>query len=114
MTDAALSEPQWIEDGHRIIFRIERDIITIFYVECPFEGQVALCNRGREDCIINTFTNVYGAEINIGSCNIDGPMEIAWVPQLGECDLDREFAQVWIIPLADPDYKAYKVLKEPE
>lgn len=105
-----MADPSWIEDGHRLHFRIDRGDIVIAYVECPYEGKTALCNRNREQCVIDTFVTVYGAEVNVGSAYINGPVEIAWTPELGECDFDREFCQVWVVPTEDVDYRAYKML----
>lgn len=107
-----MSEAQWIEDGHKVHFRLDRDVLSIAYVECPYEGKTALCNRFREHCVVDTFLSVYGPECNIGSCPIDGPVEIAWVPQLGDSDLDDEFGSVWVLPVIDVDYKAWKMLNQ--
>lgn len=104
--------PQYIEDHHILHFRLDRDEITIAYVECPFEGKTALCNRFRDHCVIDTFVGVYGAECNQGSCPIEGPTEIAWLPVSGESDLDNEFGAVWILPIDDVDYRAYKMLSQ--
>lgn len=103
-------EPIWIEDGHKLHFRIDQAEVGVFYVECPFEGLQARCNKGRENCVIDTFVAIYGTELNIGEAFIYGPLEIAWTPVLGQSDIDDEFAQVWIIPLADQSYKAFKLL----
>ncbi len=101
---------QWIEDGHVLHFRLDRDDIYISHVACPFRENVSLCNRMRENCVVDTYIGVYGAECNLGGVTLEGPVEIAWVPVLGESDLDREFAQIWFIPKEDPDYIALKLL----
>jgi hypothetical protein len=101
---------QWIEDGHVLHFRIDHDDIYISHVQCPFREKVSLCNRMRDNCVVDTYVGVYGTEVNIGSTTLDGPLEIAWVPVLGESDLDREFIQIWIIPVTDPDYVTLKML----
>lgn len=107
------SGPQWIEDSHKIHFRLDRDELTIAYVECPFEGKTALCNRFRDHCVVDTFVKVYGAECNVGSCAITGPMEIAWTPQVGGSDdLDSEFGAIYILPVDDVDYRAFKMLNQ--
>lgn len=107
-----MSDVRWIEDGHKIVFRLEKEKIDIFNVECPYEEGVSLCNKGRDNCVVRLFLSVYGTEINIGSAFIDGPVEIAWTPILGECDLDKEFAQIWTVPLDDVEFKTWKALKD--
>ncbi len=101
---------QWIEDGHILHFRMDRDSIYISHVQCPHMGKTALCNRLRDYCVVDTYVGAYGPEVNVGSTTLDGPQEIAWVPILGESDLDREFAQIWFIPVTDPDYITFKML----
>ncbi len=101
---------KWIEDGHVLHFRMDLDSIYISHVECPHRGTTSLCNRMRDNCVVDTYVGTYGTEINIGSTTLDGPQEISWVPILGESDLDREFVQIWIIPVSDPDYIAFKML----
>jgi hypothetical protein len=99
---------QWHEDGHKVRFRWNADQVEISYVECPFAGTTGLCNLRRDHCVVDTFVGVYGSEVNIGSCDINGPQEIAWVALPGGSDLDNEFSQIWIVPLSDEDYKMYK------
>ncbi len=105
------STQQWIEDGHKIHFRLEPGEVTISHVECPNRGVTALCNRQREHCVVDTFVSLLKAECCIGSTTINGPEEVAWTPVLGYSDLDHEFSQVWIVPMSDPDYIAMKVLQ---
>jgi hypothetical protein len=101
----------WIEDGHRLHFRIDGDSIHISFTECPHQGAASLCTRMRQHCVVDTFISIYGAELNGGSGSIDGPMEIAWTPVLGQSDLDNEFQQIWFVPIEDPDYRAFKILR---
>lgn len=103
-------EYEWIEDGHRVIVAWEHDSFTIKRVECPFDGSNAYCNRRRERCVVQRFLGVFGAECNIGSTEVLGPIEIAWIGIPGESDLDTEFAGIWIIPMDDSNYKSIKML----
>lgn len=102
----------WLEDGHKLTFRLERDSVFIFQVHCPYDGMISLCNKGRDTCVIDTFVSAYGFEINVGSVNIDGDIEIAWAPVLGGCDIDDQLSQLWFVPVEDPEFKAYKLLNE--
>lgn len=106
-----MTEPlRWIEDGHKLIFRLVRDVVEISHIVCPFDGKNAVCNSGREYCVVQRFVGVYGTEICIGTADISGPVEIAWVPTAGSgSDLDRDFDQVWMIPVRDADYMAAKM-----
>lgn len=103
----------FIEDGHLIHFRWDRDSVHIVSVTCPHAG-VAMCNRGRERCVVETYVGTYGEELNVGSVSIDGPVEVAWLAIGGESDLDKEFAQLWLMPVNDPDFKAAKFMEEQE
>ena len=108
------SPDDFIEDGHKVHFRWDRDELAISHVECPHEGRTGMCNKLRDQCVVAAFVAVYGAELNIGSIYIDGPVEVGWYPIAGECDVDREFAHVWLIPVADPDFKAAKFIHQQE
>lgn len=101
---------QWIEDGHVVHFRLDRDVVNVSHIECPYDGKIGVCNRNRAKCVVETYIEVYGTEICVGVALIEGPIEIAWVPNFGSSDLDDEFEQVWFTPVRDPDYIAYKLL----
>ena len=98
----------FIEDGHKAHIRWDRDQIHITHVECPHQGVTSMCNRLRDYCVVNRFVGIYGAELNVGSISVTGPVELAWLPVQGEGDEDPEFRQVWVVPMEDPDYKAHK------
>lgn len=104
MSDVVL---RWIEDGHGLTFKLNRGAIEVG-VDCPYEGRVGVCNRGRDYCVVQRFVGVYGPEVNLGVAPIDGWLEIAWLPQPGDGDIDREFIQVWVIPTEDQDYLELK------
>jgi hypothetical protein len=105
------SPSDFIEDGHRIHFRWDRDELIISYVECPHQAGSGMCNRMRTDCVVAAFVSTFGPELNIGSTSIDGPIEVAWYPVLGESDLDRQFRHVWLVPVLDPDFVAAKYME---
>jgi len=104
----------FIEDGHLVHFRWDKDEIHISNVECPHGGATASCNRLRDFCVVARFLGVYGSELNIGAISIDGPVEIAWLPLPGESDLDREFGHIWVVPVKDPDFVAAKFMQKEE
>lgn len=107
-------ELEWVEDGHRLVVRIERDSLTIDRVVCPFENNTAFCNRRRSGCVVQRFIGVFGSECNVGSCDVGGPLEIAWIGVPGESDLDDEFAGIWVTPVDDIDYRSYKEAQKAE
>lgn len=99
----------FVEDGHVIHVTWDRDSLDISYVECPHEGVNAVCNRLRQHCVVKSFFAVYGTALNIGRISVNGPIEIAWLPIPGECDIDREFSGIWIIPVMDAEYLEAKL-----
>ena len=100
----------WIRDGHKVVVYWDADELHAADVICPFEGATSLCRRQRDYCVVSRFMGVYGAELNIGNkIAVNGPVEIAWVAQLGESDLDNEYAGMWIVPITDP-----RLADEPE
>ena len=112
--DDATKPIPWIEDGHILHFRLDKDQLYISHVECPHSDSVSICTRMRDWCVVGMFIGVYGTELNLGNTYVDGPLEIAWIPIPGVSDLDKEFAQVWFIPVSDPDFRAAKILNQGE
>ena len=104
----------FIEDGHRVHFSWDRSDLQISKVECPHTGRVSKCNRLRDQCVVARFVGLYGPEVNVGVAHIDGPVEIAWYPVPGECDLDREFRHIWVVPVKDTDYLGAKFVEANE
>jgi hypothetical protein len=99
---------EFIEDGHKIHFWWDRDKLHIKRVECPHQGATGMCNRLRDYCAVARYIGVYSSELNVGSTPVDGPVEIAWLPIPGESDLDKEFAQIWVVPVNDIEYMQAK------
>lgn len=100
---------RWREDGHKILFKWQRDSVVIEAVSCPHEGTNAACNFKRDNCLVQLFVAAYGTELNIGEILIDGPIEVAWTAEAGESDLDREVSGLWVTPVGDISYKAMKL-----
>jgi hypothetical protein len=100
---------RWQEDGHKVVFKWQRDTVLIETIMCPHEGTNAACNAQRDYCLVQTFLGVYGTELNIGEVLLDGPIEIAWTAEDGDSDLDRQYACIWVTPVTDISYKAMKL-----
>jgi len=100
---------RWHEDGHKVVFKWQRDEVVIEAITCPHEGTNAPCNIRRDFCVVQTFLGVYGSEINIGEILIDGPVEVAWTPEDGESDLDPQYGTIWVTPVNDISYKSMKL-----
>lgn len=98
----------FIQDHHTVSIRWDEDTLKIGSVWCPWESDdsTGMCNRLRDYCVVERFFDVYGAELNIGTTSVDGPVEIAWIGVPGGSDIDSEYSQVWIIPVEDPDFRA--------
>jgi hypothetical protein len=99
---------EWVEDGHRVTIGWHGDSLVVDKIECPFDGSNAYCNRRRDSCVVQRFLGVFGAECNVGTCRVDGPVEIAWIGIPGDSDLDNEFSGIWVTPITDSDYISYK------
>lgn len=100
---------RWQEDGHKVLFKWQRDSILIEVVTCPHEGTNAACNYKRDFCLVQRFLGVYGVELNIGEILLDGPIEVAWTAEEGDSDLDQQYAGLWVTPVNDISYKAMKL-----
>lgn len=100
---------RWMEDGHKVVFKWQRDEIVIEAISCPHEGTNATCNYKRDFCLVQRFLGVYGSEINIGEILLDGPIEIAWTSEEGDSDLDHQYAGIWVTPVNDISYKSMKL-----
>lgn len=94
----------FIQDGHKLALWWNKDEVAINNVICPNEGKSGFCNRGRDYCVVERFVWTYGLDVNIGSAEIQSPVEVAWVPRSGGSDLDPEFAEVYVVPIADREY----------
>lgn len=102
---------QWVEDGHRVTIVWDGDELLVDHVACPFEGggSGSLCRRQRDYCVVSRYLGVYGPELNTGGkVKVDGPVEVAWAAQLGQSDLDDEFAGIWVIPVNDISYMDHR------
>jgi hypothetical protein len=100
---------RWMEDGHKVVFKWQRDEIVIEAISCPHEGTNAACNYKRDFCLVQRFLGVYGSEINIGEILLDGPIEVAWTAEEGESDLDSQYACIWVTPVNDISYRSMKL-----
>ena len=105
-------EADWIEDGHKVVINWDGDTISIKRVDCPFDDGGAVCNRRKDFCVVSRFLGVYGPELNIGTADVDGLMEIAWVGIPGDSDLDDELAAIWVIPVNDANFQEMRQSRE--
>lgn len=93
----------WYNDGHTISVRLEGGRVYISEVGCP-EGSED-CINDRVGCVVKYFVNRFGFDCNVGSCDVEPVMEIAW--NLAGDQHDIEAAQVWIIPAKDDAFAAW-------
>ena len=100
---------RWKEDGHKVLFRWQRDEVVVDTITCPHEGTNAACNHKRDYCLVQMFLGVYGSEVNIGEILLDGPIEVAWTSEEGDSDLDPQYAGIWVTPVNDISYKSMKL-----
>lgn len=94
----------WHSDGHSIYMVLNRNELEIQVVSCP-GGDNRSCHVGNFDCIVDWFIGRYGLDCNVGVCEVNSTMEIAWSVQ-GDTS-DPDLCQVWIIPVADEAFSAW-------
>ena len=94
------------QDGHSIVFGLKGNDVSIVRVDCPHDGgSKGVCNANRSYCIVRRYLFMYGTDLCLGSVIIDGPVEIAWLSQEGESDLDPIIGAVYFTPVMDSDYQ---------
>ena len=94
----------WHNDGHRIQLRLEAQSVYISEVVCP-EGEDRACKHEDAECVVKYFLNRFGFECNVGSCDLTGPVELAWNLAGDARNLDE--CQVWVIPATDDAFSAW-------
>ena len=94
----------WHSDGHSIYMVLNRNELEIQVVSCP-GGEDQACRVGNFECIVDWFIGRYGLDCNVGVCEVNPTMEIAWSVQ-GDTS-DPDLCQVWIIPVADEAFSAW-------
>lgn len=103
-------ETVWHDDGHTMHLEIRGPELVIWKVTCPHEGKgpESPCYSHRVDghCVVNYFINVYGLDVNQGSTSAASEIQFAWTLVGDQNDLDA--SQIWIIPVEDPTYSAWK------
>lgn len=94
------------QDGHYIVFALNQNDVSIARVDCPHDGGTkGLCNANRSYCVVRRYLFVYGTDLSLGSAQITGPMEIAWLSREGESDIDPEIGAIYFTPVMDADYQ---------
>lgn len=92
------------DDGHRVGFKVSKDVVEP-YVVCPRDdGTKGRCNQGRSFCVVRRFVNIYGLELCLGSTTVVGEMPIAWFTLAGDSDLDAEVGAVFFTFTDDQEY----------
>jgi len=92
----------WHNDGHSMTLGLNKDEIVIESTSCP-RGEE--CRHEDASCVVEFFLDNYGLDVNVGSCTINGPIEIAWT--FIEVDRNLDSGQVWVIPTDDPMFAAW-------
>ena len=89
-------EVVWHVDGHSMQLELNKSVVSVASVICPNTGE---CSHPETSCVVDHFLRTYGLDCNVGQCDIDSSIEIAWTLVGGEKDLDS--GQVWVIPRND-------------
>lgn len=97
----------WHDDGHQIYMRLEKSLVRVNPMDCPFEdSEEAFCyHMGVGGCAVRFFIQMYGLDVNVGVADPMSEMPISWAMQGDKVAIDQ--AQVWIIPNHDPQFAAF-------
>lgn len=96
----------WHADGHAMKLTISKSNVIVSEVICPGQEDRA-CKIANFDCIVTWFLEVYGLECNVGICEANPEIEIAW-SAVGDFD-DPQLCQVWVIPINDEAFAAWLI-----
>lgn len=98
------AEMMWHDDGHEIWLELNRSELSVLGVRCPDHSSDAPC-RPRGTCVVEYFVGVYGLEVNVGTCEPAGTIQVAWSLTGDAYDLDT--CQCWVIPVTDDVFAAW-------
>lgn len=101
-------EVVWHNDGHAMNLTLNKSTIVVESVHCP-GGEDRACKVGQFDCIVTWFLDVYGLECNVGICEVQPTIELAW-SAVGQFD-DPQLCQVWVIPINDEAFSAWLIMQ---
>lgn len=102
----SIDEVVWHKDNHIMYLRLNRSELSISHVHCP-GGDDRECKVGKFNCIVTYFLETYGLDCNVGICDCNSDMELAW-SVVGDTD-DPELCQVWVIPVDDEAFSAWLI-----
>ena len=98
------AEMKWHDDGHEIWLELNRSELSVLGVRCPNHSSDAPC-RPRGTCVVEYFVGVYGLEVNVGTCEPAGTIQVAWSLVGDAYDLDT--CQCWVIPVTDDVFASW-------
>jgi hypothetical protein len=96
----AVEDMVWHKDGHSLTLQISKENLVVLDVSCS--GGVC---QHKVGCIVQWFVRRYGFDCNVGVCDPERVLEIAWMVA-GDPD-DVETCQVWFIPVKDEAFSAW-------
>ncbi len=94
---------EWHDDGHVIVLELKQNEVYVTTVMCPKECK---CSHADADCVVTFFVEAYGLDVNVGTCPAAEKIQVAWT--FIEKSKDLEGCQVWITPVDDPLFSAFK------
>jgi len=102
-----INELLWHDDGHQIYLRLEKSLVRVSPMDCPFqEAPDAACYHvGISGCSVKYFVQMYGLDVNVGVADPVAEMPISWAIQGDAYSIDH--TQVWIIPNSDTQFAAF-------
>lgn len=106
MTGLLEREAVWHNDGHRIKVVLNRTLLDVTALPCPFDSdEDRACRHDDTPCIFGYFVDLYGAECNIGVALATPTMQVAW-SLLGSRRLLDE-CQLWFMPVEDEAFASF-------
>jgi hypothetical protein len=109
MSAMDLATAMWNDDGHVLHLTLDKSAVHITGTTCP---KGVACAHPRVGCLVDYFVNRFGLELNVGSCAPAPDIEIAWMSSGDTYDVDS--CQVWIIPMDDPVFAAWRSTQTPD
>lgn len=103
------AEMVWHDDEHRLVLQINKSELKILSIVCPHKDKDdSPCRHPDAECMIEWFISRYGFDCNVGVCEPQPELEIAWA-FVGDMHREIESGQIWIIPKNDEAFAAWLI-----
>ena len=105
-------EMTWHKDGHAIHLQLNKSEIRIVGIDCPHkDAESAPCKHPDAKCAVIYFVSRYGLECNVGVCEPQPKLDIAWT-MVGGSHNEIDACQIWFIPESDEAFAAWIITQQ--